>query len=80
MVMGKKSIFFYIALTVVGIGALVLGINLMGVPEEVPTDLGEPLQSFADFTGSVASGVGFGVLILGIGIIAIGGIGIYRNR
>ena len=78
--MGKKGIFFYIAITIVGIGASVLGGNLIGVPEEVPTDLGEPLQSFADFAGDVASGVGVGILILGLGIIAIGVIGIYKNK
>jgi len=78
--MGKKSIFFYIAITIVGIGAAVLGGNLIGVPDDVPSDLGEPLQSLAEFAGNVALGSGIGILILGLGIIAIGGIGIYKNR
>lgn len=79
--MGKKrTIYGYIAITIVGIVISVGGGISISISDKITSDWDEPWPTIAEWGSVAVFWFGIGVLVVGIAIMAIGGIGIYKNH
>lgn len=79
--MGKKrTIYGYIAITIVGIVISVGGGISISISDKITSDWDEPWPTIAKIGSGAVFWIGIGALVVGIVVIAIGGIGIYKNR